>query len=96
MNKKLVSLADRRQQLIIRAEAQRVAFAENFDPLRTPLALADKALTVIHYVKQHPVLMVGAGALFSLLRPTRAGKWLQSSWLVLQIARNVRGWLREK
>ncbi len=93
MNKKLARLAERRQQLVAQAAAQRAALAQNLESWRAPLALADRGLLALHYVKRHPSLMVGAVALLAVLRPTRVGKWLQGGWMVFQVARN---WLPKK
>lgn len=90
INKKLAVLAKRRQQLIAQAAAQRSALARNIEPLRQPLAMMDRGLRVVRYVKQHPVLSISAGALFGLLRRTRAGKWLHSGLALLHMTRNLR------
>lgn len=93
MNKKLASLAERRQRLVAQAAAQRAALAENIEPWRAPMALADRGLVALRYFKQHPSLMVGAVALLAILRPTRVGKWLQGGWTVFQVARR---WLPKR
>ncbi|MGZ8262289.1 MAG: YqjK family protein, partial [Methylotenera sp.] len=54
MNKKLTRLSERRQQLVAQAAAQRTVLAQNIGPLRSPLALADKGLAAVRYVKQRP------------------------------------------
>ncbi len=96
MNKKLARLAERRQQLILQAAEQRIALTQNIAPLRKSIALADTGIAAVNYVKQHPILMVGGAALIALLRPTRLGKWLRRGFVVLEIARNLRGWLMKQ
>lgn len=93
MNEKLQHLAERRQQLVAQAAVQRAALAQHVEPWRTPLALVDHGLAAARYVKRHPGLMIGAVALLAVLRPTRAGQWLQSSWRLVNVVRNLRGWL---
>lgn len=94
MNNKLTRLSERRQQLVAQAAAQRTALAQNIDPLRSPLALADKGLAAVRYVKQRPVLMIGAVALLgTLLRPLHVGKWLQGGLAAFQVVRNIRSLL---
>jgi hypothetical protein len=87
MNAKLAKLEERRQQLVAQSAAQRDLIAQHTAPWRAPLALADRGLAVVHYVKQHPVLMVGTFGMLGLMRLTRAGKWLQSGWIIIQVAR---------
>ena len=93
MNKKLAHLAKRRQLLIAQAAAQRSALARNVEPLRQPLAMVDRGLRVVHYVKQHPVISISASALFGILRLTRAGKWLRSGLALFHMTRNLRNLL---
>jgi hypothetical protein len=88
MNVKLAKLEQRRQQLLAQSARQRALIVQHIEPWRTPLALADRGLSVVNYVKQHPVFMVGALSLLGLMRLTRAGKWLQGGWLVVQVARS--------
>ncbi len=90
MSTKLSQLAKRRHKLIVQAATQREALQQCIDPWRTPLTLADRGLSAIRYVKSSPILMMGTMALLGILRPTRVGKWLHRSWLLLQV---TRGWL---
>lgn len=90
LNKKLVYLAERRQQLVVQAAAQRKALAQNMAPLRQPLATVDRGIRVVRYIKQHPAFAIGATTLFGLLRRTRLAKWLRSGGSVLFIAGNLR------
>jgi len=96
MKKKLALLDERRKQLIEQAAEQRIELAQNFEPFRTSIALIDTGMVAVKYVKQHPVLMVGGAALLGLLRPTRLGKWLQSGWVVLDIARKLSGFVNKR
>lgn len=96
MNKKLALLAERRKQLIAQSAEQRITLAQDIEPFRTSIALVDTGMTAVRYVKQHPVLMVGGVILLGLLRPTRLGKWLQSGWVALEIARKLCGLLSKR
>ena len=87
MNKKLTVLAKHRQQLVAQAAEQRAALGANVAPWHAPLALADKGLEAVRYVKRHPVLMIGVVALFAILRRHPGGKWLQRSWAMYELAR---------
>jgi hypothetical protein len=91
MNKKLVHLAERRSLLIAQAEAQRTALAHNLTPWRARLALADRGIAAVRYVRSRPGLLVPAALLFAALRPRRVGIWLQRGWLAWRIRRRLFG-----
>lgn len=91
MNGKLARLAERRQQLVALAAAQRVVLAQDIEPWRARLGLVDRGVAAFQYVRRHPVLMLGGAFLFATFRTRRAGKWLQRAWLVWQIGRRLRG-----
>ncbi|MHB1186343.1 YqjK-like family protein [Thiobacillus sp.] len=90
MNRKRTRLAERRSLLIAQAAAQRTALATNMAPWRARLALADRGIAAVRYVRSHPALMVGAALLVAALRPRRAGTWLQRGLLAWQIGRRLR------
>ncbi|MBW8370865.1 MAG: YqjK-like family protein [Thiobacillus sp.] len=90
MNRKLTRLAERRRVLIAQAAAQRTALAHNVAPWRARLALADRGIAAVRYVRSHPALMVGGALLLAALRRQRVGKWLQRGWLAWQIGRRFR------
>ncbi len=50
MNEKLAALAERRRRLIYKAASQRIALAQNMEPLRQPLVIADHGLEVVRYL----------------------------------------------
>ena len=93
MKKKLASIAVRRQKLVAQAAEQRLALAHHIQPLKSGLSLADKGLTIVHYVKKHPVLIMGIAAVIGMLRPTRGVKWLRRSWVASLIMRGLHAWL---
>lgn len=90
MNKKLRNLAERRESLIAEAAAQRLLIAQNIETWRSPLALADRGLAAVSYIKNHPVWTAGASlGLFTAMRSSRTGKWLQRGWIVWQVVRKL-------
>lgn len=89
-NPKLVAIEARRQILIEAAAAQRVALAQDIEPWRAPLALADQGLRVLRIVRQHPQWLIGAVALYALIRPRGVGLWLQRGWVGWQLAQRLR------
>jgi hypothetical protein len=90
VNRKLARLAERRSLLVAQAAVQRTALELNLAPWRARLALADKGIAAVHYVRRHPALMLGAALLVAALRPRRVGTWLQRGWLMWEIGRRLR------
>jgi hypothetical protein len=91
MNQNLIRLAERRERLVAQAAAQRTALAQNIEPWRTPLALADQGLAALRFIKRHPAWIVGGGILLAALRVNRVGKWLERGWVTWQIVQKLRG-----
>jgi hypothetical protein len=91
MNKELIRLTERRERLVTRAAAQRVELAQNIEPWRIPLALADRGMTALRYIKSHPEWIVGIVVLLAALRPGRVGKWLGRGWVTWQMMHTLRG-----
>lgn len=91
MNKKLLRLAERRERLVAQTAAQRVAVAENIEPWRMPLALADQGLSALRYIRRHPEWIAGVVVLIAALRAGRAGKWLGRGWVTWQVMHKLRG-----
>lgn len=90
MKRKLSALAARRSQLVTQAAAQRNELAQHMAPWRARLALADRGIAVLRYVRRHPALMVGAALLLAAVRPQRAGTWLKRGWAMWQIGSRLR------
>ena len=91
MNRKLTRIAEQRSLLVARAAAQRTALAHNLAPWRARLALADRGIAAVRYVRNRPGLLVAAALLLAALRPRRVGTWLQRGWLAWQIRRRLFG-----
>jgi hypothetical protein len=92
MNNKLIILAQRRERLILEAARQREQIAQIADSWRPPLAMADKGLAAVSFIKKHPIWMAGGSALvLKVLRPRRIGKWFQRGLLAWQLVRKLRG-----
>lgn len=90
MNNKLQKIAARRECLLLEVEAQRSQLAVVVNELRKPFALADQGLSILRYIKSHPVLMfAGSAVLLKIARPSRLGKWVRRSILVWQLARQL-------
>lgn len=90
MNRDANRLAERRRELVAQSAAQRAALAQAMEPWRPRLALADQGVAALRYVVRRPLLILGGAFLLALLRPRRAGKWLQRGWLVWRARRGLR------
>lgn len=93
MNKKLALIIKRREQILERIANQRIALAQHAAPWRAPLALIDRGLTALRYIKQHSILAAGATALIGMIRPSRTSTWLRSGWAAFLAVRKLRSWL---
>ena len=86
MSKKGLQLAARREALIDQVAYQRLQLAEAYEPLSSPIKLADRGLSTLRYLTQHPLILAGSLALGVAVRPNRWVKALESGWLVWRIA----------
>ncbi len=89
MSAKLITLAERRQKLILKAAAQRQLLARDIAPLDKPLTIAYRGFQIVRYVRQHPILMLGVTSVISIIRPSRLQRWIKASVAALSLARNV-------
>jgi hypothetical protein len=80
--RRLDQIAARRERLLAEAAAQREEVALLLTPWQTPLAVADKGLTVAAYLREHPSIVVVAVAVLVVLSPKRAYRWARRSFAV--------------
>lgn len=90
MNQKLILVAEKRERLISRAAAQRSALGREIEPWRVPLALTDRGLVALRYIRNHPKWMFGGMVLLVILRPRIANKWLGRALLSWQVLGRLR------
>jgi hypothetical protein len=103
MDKKLSILAKRRHLLLTQAAIQRELLMDELAPWQARLAMAEKGLAAVRYVKSHPALLMGGIAIFGLLRPGaalfgrgRPTKWLQTGLSTVRIARKLYSMMPKK
>jgi hypothetical protein len=90
MSNKLLELAQRRERLIQEAADQRVQLTQAVDVWREPMALIDKGVAALSFIKKHPVWMAsGSAILLKVLRPSRVGKWVSRGWIAWQLMRKL-------
>ena len=90
MNKKLIKLAERKAALVLKVERQRTELAQNFAPWHGPLAVVDKGLLVVSYLRHHPALLAAGFAFAASVRPGGVLGWLRRGWLLWQTAVEVK------
>lgn len=68
MNERILELRQRRGELLARIDAQRGQLAEIASSWEGPLALADRGVSVVRFLRGHPLVVAGAVALVVLRR----------------------------
>jgi hypothetical protein len=87
MNEKLFELSQRRSELLARIAAQREQMAEIEAEWDAPLALADKGMAGVRFLRHHPLLVAGVMTLFLIRRSSAAGL-MWGAWRVWKGYRN--------
>lgn len=86
----LNEVIERRKRLVARSALQRATLMQAVAPWQSRLALLDRGLAAVRYVRRYPAALAGAGLLVAALRPHRAAGWLQRGWLLWQIGSRLR------
>lgn len=87
MNDNLKNRALKRQHLIAEAALQRVQLSQQADVLRKPLALADNGLSIVRYIKHHPLLLASGATILTIANKSKMAKWVRRGWLTWQLAK---------
>jgi hypothetical protein len=90
MNAELIRIAERKVSLVAKIGRQRTELAQTLAPWHEPLAIVDKGLLAIRYLKCHPALLVGLTIVSVVLRPKLSAKWVQRGWMVWKMALAVK------
>lgn len=92
MNKKLIKLTERRATLVAISAQQRADVARAMEPWRKPLAVADRGLDVVHYVRSRRPVLLGSVvvAAATLWRPKSVLGWVRRGWGIWRMALSVR------
>jgi hypothetical protein len=80
IGRRLAQIHARRERLIAKAAAQREEVALLLAPWQTPLAIADKGVAVVAYVRVHPEFVLIAVAALAVLSPKRAYRWARRAF----------------
>jgi YqjK-like protein len=89
----LVTLALRKERLLERVAVQRDQLAAYGAHIEKPLALADRALQAVQYVKARPWIAGVAGLLVVVLGRRNVFRWVGRGWSVWRAARFAQQWL---
>jgi YqjK-like protein len=90
MNAKLIELAERRKILVARAANQRAELSQAMAPWREALAVVDRSLVAVRYIRSYAALLVGVVAFVVPLLPWRMAKWLRRDGLAWRVAHAVK------
>lgn len=88
MNERLLQLAERHGALRARIAAQREALARHTQPVAAAFAVVDRGADGVRWLKQHPGAVASGVAVLTVLRPSRAWRWLKRGFFLW------RGWQR--
>ncbi len=85
MNKRLAEIKSRRQRLLEKIESQRMEVAAIAERWENPLALADRGLEVLRFLRHHPLL--ASGGVATLLTWRRKGIFglVRTGWRLLRL-----------
>ena len=75
-------IRQRRAELIARAAHQRDDIATALRVLRAPLAVADKGVAAVAYVKNHPGIAAAALVATAVISPRSTLRWAQRAIIV--------------
>jgi hypothetical protein len=95
MNVRLIELARKREGLVARSAAQREQLSGLVRQLERPLAIADKGMTAARFVRAHPMVFAGGGAVAAFLIGRRLGglhKIAGMLWGGWKILSHTRSW----
>ncbi len=81
MNERMREIGRQRAELLARIEVQRGQLAGIGSNWEGPLALADRGLSIVRFLRAHPLLLAGVVALVVLRRRNAAGLF-DHAWLV--------------
>jgi hypothetical protein len=82
MNEHMLTVMQRRRELLARIAIQRGQMAEVEAHLQSPLALADRGMAVMRYLRLHPLLVAGLIAIIVIRPRSSAAGLMWGAWRV--------------
>ena len=89
MNKQMLEVMQRRGELLARIAMQRKQVAEIGMHWQAPLALADKGVAAVRYLRSKPVIVAVAVAIFAIRRRGAAGI-VTTGWRVWRLYKSAK------
>ena len=86
----------RQQQLLTRSAELRLELAQQAQVLTRPLAMADKARELVHWLASNPAWPAGAVLALIILRPRRTLVWGARLWWGWQTYMQARRWIENQ
>lgn len=77
---RLAQIRARRERLVAKAAVEREAMGMTLAPLSGPLAVADRGVSAVTYLRDHPAIVFVASAAFVVLSPRRAFRWARRAY----------------
>jgi len=90
MTNRLIELAERRERLVAKAALQRAELSGHLVPWKSVCAVADKGVSSVRYLQQHPVWVAAALTFVVALRPRKAFRWMSRGWMAWKMVRKLR------
>jgi hypothetical protein len=90
MSQKLKDLLDRRSELQMQSQKERLDIAHHFERWQKPLSWADKGIDAFHFVRDNPLLWTSAFAALVHYKPKWASKVLALGWGALKVLKTAK------
>ncbi len=90
MNDRLFVLRQRRIALLARIDAQRGELAEFATSWKGPLALADRGMSIVSFLRAHPLLVAGVSAVVVVRNRRRLARLASAALMIRKMLRNYR------
>jgi hypothetical protein len=87
--RRLAAIRARRERLVARAAVQRDDVALALGVLRAPLAVVDRGVAGVTYVRDRPALVFAAAVVLVVLSPRRAWRWGRRAFVLWRGYRTV-------
>jgi len=85
----LSHIITRRKLLLAQSALQRATLVQEIAPWQPRLALLDRGIAALRYVRRYPGALAAAGLLVAALRPHRSAAWLERGWVLWQVGRGL-------
>lgn len=93
-NEQLIDVARRKERLIARCDGQRLLVAQTLRRWEQPARAIDRAWSVVHFLRHHPVALALAVAGAMVLGRRHLFKWAGRGLFAWRAWRTLSGWLR--